>query len=239
MATEELEALLVVQTHDIALDRLRHRRATLAERDELTTRIDDRETRVAARAVDAEARAEAAAEERRLDQESASLTAHAAEVDAKLYSGTVTSPRELQAMQADVEMLRRRISEVEDRELDVMARREALDAVLAEHDAVLAGIDTEIARLTATVAETEAEIDTEISEEEARREVQAASVGAALLADYATRRARNKGAGAARLTGVTCGACHLGIPASEAEEIRRGGGAAASYCDNCGAILVP
>jgi predicted nucleic acid-binding Zn-ribbon protein len=61
----------------------------------------------------------------------------------------------------------------------------------------------------------------------------------ALLADYQRRRAQNRGAGAARLVGTTCGACHLSIPSTEAERIRRAGGAEVAYCDNCGAILVP
>ena len=239
MATDELEALLVVQQHDTALDRLRHRRATLPERAEAAARAGEREEREKVRAAVAADRDAVAGDERRLDQESATLGAHAAEVDTKLYSGTVTSPRELQAMQADLEMLRRQISEIEDRELAVMEQREALDAALAEHDAAIAATTVEIDRLSGLIAEAEGAIDAEIAEETDRREMHVAAVSAKLLADYETRRARNKGAGAARLIGATCGACHLSIPASEAEEIRRGGGGAAAYCDNCGAILVP
>lgn len=239
MATDELEALLVVQQRDTALDRLRHRRATLPERAELTAREGERAERLRARSETAAERDALAGDERRLDQESATLGAHAAEVDAKLYSGTVTSPRELQAMQADLEMLRRQISEIEDRELAVMEQREALDAALAEHDAAIAATTAEIDRLAALIAEAEVAIDAEIAEETDHRSVHVAAVSAKLLADYETRRARNKGAGAARLIGATCGACHLSIPATEAEEIRRGGGGTAAYCDNCGAILVP
>ena len=46
-----------------------------------------------------------AADERRIDDEARSIGEHADEADKKLYSGTVTSPRELQAMQADIDML--------------------------------------------------------------------------------------------------------------------------------------
>ena len=60
-----------------------------------------------------------------------------------------------------------------------------------------------------------------------------------LLADYQRRRAQNKGAGAARLVGTSCTACHLSIPSTEAEQIRQAAGASVAYCDNCGAILVP
>ena len=66
-----------------------------------------------------------------------------------------------------------------------------------------------------------------------------AAVPDSLLADYERRRAQNKGAGAARLVGATCQACHLTIPSTEAERIRRAAGSEVAYCDNCGAILVP
>ncbi len=41
------------------------------------------------------------------------------------------------------------------------------------------------------------------------------------LHDYERRRAQNRGAGAARLVGTTCQACHLTIPSTEAEQVRR------------------
>ena len=66
--------------------------------------------------------------ERRLDDESRGLGDRADEANAKLYSGTVNSPRELQAMQADVDMLLRQRSDLEDEELEVMEAREMLDA---------------------------------------------------------------------------------------------------------------
>jgi len=43
----------------------------------------------------------------------------------------------------------------------------------------------------------------------------------------------------ARLVGFTCQGCHLSIPATEVDRIRKEGDGALAYCDNCGAILVP
>lgn len=237
--TSQLETLLEVQEHDLALDRLRLRRATLPARGELES--CERAIAQGERARDGE-RAEhatVAAEERRLDDESEALRERADDMNKRLYSGSVTSPRELQAMQADVEMLTRQRSDLEDTELEVMERREQLDARLAELDAQLAGLDAQREQLRADLGASEAEIDAEIAAEEAARAAVAETVGAALLADYERRRDRNRGAGAARLVGTTCQACHLTIPSTEAERIRRGGGADAAYCDNCGAILVP
>jgi predicted nucleic acid-binding Zn-ribbon protein len=239
MSADELEALLLVQEHDTARDRLRHRRASLPERVELEARSTE------LRALETQAREirgrrdAVLADERRLDDEARTLGARADEADAKLYSGTVSSPRELQAMQADVEMLRRQRSDLEDQELEVMEEREALDAQLATLEGDSAVTAAEAERLRAGIADAEGEIDEELAKEDTARAQQAAAVPATLLADYERRRAQNRGAGAARLVGTSCTACHLSIPSTEAERIRRDAGAVVAYCDNCGAILVP
>jgi uncharacterized protein len=236
---EQLEALLVVQERDTALDRLRHRRAALPERAQLEARETEIREVLAARAGVQARRDELHAEERRLDDEARSVAAHATDVDKKLYSGTVSSPRELQAMQADIEMLRRRQSELEDEELEIMEQREEFDGQLAASDAVVSERESDAQRLRDVIVEAEREIDEEIAQEEAARAQAAAPVDDALLRDYEKRRTQNKGAGAARLVGTTCQACHLTIPSTEAERIRRAAGSEVAYCDNCGAILVP
>lgn len=239
MTLEQLEALLVVQERDTALDRLRHRRASLPERAQLEARENEIRDHLAARTSVQARRDELHTEERRLDDEARSVAAHATDVDKKLYSGTVSSPRELQAMQADIEMLRRRQSELEDEELEIMEQREELDAQLAAADAAIAERESEAQRLRDAIATAEREIDDEIAQEESARAEAAAPVDDALLRDYEKRRSQNKGAGAARLVGTTCQACHLTIPSTEAERIRRAAGSEVAYCDNCGAILVP
>jgi predicted nucleic acid-binding Zn-ribbon protein len=239
VTADELERLLVVQEHDLALDRLQHRRDTLPARAEL-----EQAGRVIAmlsaqlQTVTAE-RDTVRAEEQRLDDEAQGIAARAAEVDKQLYSGTVTSPRELQAMQSDIDMLNRHRRDLEDRELDVMERRETLDTQIATGDSERTRLEGESARLRNEIAAAEGEIDAEIATERAARADVAAGVSDNLLRDYEKRRVQNRGAGAARLVGTTCQACHLTIPSTEAERIRRLAGTEVAYCDNCSAILVP
>ena len=239
MSLEELERLLALQEHDTALDRLRHRRAALPERRELEMRTSELGAQQSARATVRTRWDEVHGEERRLDDEARSIEVHAAEVDKRLYSGTISSPRELQAIQADLEMLRRQLSDLEDQELEVMEQRETLDEQLAGLDASITSLETSAQQLREAIAAGEAEIDSEIAHEAAMRAEVAAPLPEALLRDYERRRAQNKGAGAARLVGTTCQACHLTIPSTEAEHIRRAAGSEVAYCDNCGAILVP
>ena len=99
---ESLEPLLVVQDHDIALDRLRHRHATLPERAEVASAEAD----VAALTADIVARQEPLAElartEQRFEDEAQKLSDQADAANTKLYSGEITSPKELQALQAKI-----------------------------------------------------------------------------------------------------------------------------------------
>jgi len=142
-------------------------------------------------------------------------------------------------MQADIDMLRRQRSDLEDQELEVMEARETLDSELEKIESDAARLGGEIERVRGLISVAEAEIDAELAAEDAAWSGYAASIPESLLADYQRRRAQNKGAGAARLVGTTCGACHLSIPSTEAEQVRRAAGASVAYCDNCGAILVP
>ena len=155
-----------------------------------------------------------------------------------MYSGTISSPRELTAMQADVDHLRRRARELEDDELEVLERREALDAEVAELEAAAAAIQAELDKLAAAVVEQEAAIDDELAVEMSARDALAPAIPANVLSLYEQVRSANRGVGAARLTGANCGACHLALPATEVDRIRHLPPDAVARCDHCGALLV-
>jgi uncharacterized protein len=230
--------LLTLQNHDSAADRLRHRRATLPERAEIESRraaYDDLERR---RAEVTERRDAELREERRLDDEVRNLEAKAKAEDSRMYSGTVSSPRELQAMQADIDQLRRQAAEREDEELEVMVRREALDAEVAELEAAQAALVAEMNTLMAATEKQEAEIDAELAVEEEARAALAPSVPEATMRLYEQIRAGNRGIGAARLVGMNCQACHLALPATEVDRIRHLPPDELARCEHCGAILV-
>ena len=234
-----LDTLLELQSRDTAIDRLRHRRDTIPERAALEA---DRTQLGAVEKELAEATArrdEVAREERRFDDEAGSLEEKATDVERTLYSGEITSPRELQLLQADVDQLRRHRRSLEDRELEVMEQREALDAEVAQLDAQARELGADAARLDSVLVAAEAEIDAELSVEHEARDELADTVDTALLDDYERCRERARGIGAARLIGTTCQGCHLSIPSVEAERIRKSPPGTVAHCDNCGCILVP
>jgi len=234
----DLELLLIVQEHDLALDRLRHRHANLPARADLAAA----EAALAALAPGlAEVRArrdEVARDAKRLDDEVAAVRERAADADRTLYSGSVTAVKELQALQTDVEHLRARQRELEDRELELMEALEDLEAEVAAAEAASALEADRAASAARALAAAEAEVEGEIETETAARTASTVGIPPSLLDTYERIRAMSNGVGVARLVGDTCQGCRLSIPATEIDAIRRGV-AGEARCDNCGAILVP
>jgi predicted nucleic acid-binding Zn-ribbon protein len=238
--TTPLEQLLVVQEHDSALDHLRHRRANLPERAALAraeTVIRDLEEPIA----EVRGRRDAVGRDvKRLEDEAGSTAAKVKEVEATMYSGSITSPRELQAMQSEVDQLRRHQSALEDRELELMESQESIEAELAVLVDQVGAAEQDARTARDAVAEQESSIDAEISTETTARTAAADGIPPNLVRLYDGCRAAARGVGVARLVGNTCQGCRLTIPATEVVRIRKAGpDGDVAHCDNCGAILVP
>jgi len=233
-----LEDLLVVQEHDSAADRLRHKLDTLPEK----TRLAEVERELAA--VEASMadvggrRDDVARRQQRHEDELASIEAKIGEVDRRLYSGTVSAPRELQAMEADLASLKRHRTDVEDHVLEAMQDREPLDAELSIFEQRRAALDQEADQVREAIAVQSTDIDAELSTELDARNAAAAGIPEDLLSQYELLRARESGVGAARLVNGRCSGCHLTLPATELDRLRREGADTVVLCDQCGRILV-
>jgi len=234
-----LDALLELQDLDTAISQLEHRKATLPERQELA--------RVAAALRDVEARvsqvetSRAVLVERQqvLESEIAATTARRGVLEQRMYAARGTPARELQAMDDEIRHLRERQDQMEEADLEVMVALEPLDAELAVLEAENAALGTEAARLRGALAEAEAEIDADLSNQHAAREAVANAVPEDLRSRYDALRARLGGTGAARLVGNRCSGCHLELPSMEVDRIRRLPPGTVVTCEQCGRILVP
>ncbi len=235
----DLEPLLRLQERDLTLDRLHHERETLPERARLAATQERLGALAQTRNTRQAARDEVAHNEQRLADEAQRLAEQAAAAEKRLYSGEVSSPRELQALQADVEQLRRHQREVEDRQLSAMEQREPLDAGLGVLDTERDALDAEAATLRRELERRERDLASAAEAERLARGEVAGSIDAELISEYERRRQRGNGVGAARLSGMTCQGCHLTIPATEVDRIRHHSDGPLAFCDNCGCILVP
>lgn len=231
------DILLAVQEHDTRIDQALHRRSALPARGELD------KVMVALGVVEQEAaevegrRHDLGRDQQRLEDEISTLTDKAAQHDKALYSGSVTNPRELQAMQEEIAALKRRISQLEDQELELMEQIEPLDADLVRLADEQGAGDEMAVSLRASIAEAEVSIDRELVQFRAERVELAGGVDPGLIAEYETLRTQGGGIGIARLAGRSCGGCHLGLSAVELDRLKKLADDEAAHCEECGRLL--
>jgi uncharacterized protein len=234
----DLHRLLDVQDRDLSLDQLRHRRASLPERAELTERRAALERgsgdleKVRAQLHEIELA------QRKLEDEITAIDTKSANENRKLNSGTITAPREIQALSDEIDALGRRKHTLEDDELELMERAEPLTADVGRLERDASACEADIARLTAAIAEHESAIDAELATTEAARVEAAAGLPDDLLARYEKLRAKLGGIAVARLEGDRCLGCHVSLPAVEVDAIRHAPADAIVVHEDCGRILV-
>lgn len=233
----DLEELLVLQGYDTVLDQLRHRRRTLHERvalqqlEDALAGLEKRRDQVASEL------AAIAERQDETERETAAAVARIAAIDARMRSGAVAA-RDLVAMQSEIDHLQQRQREMEDRTLAAMEEREPVEADLAAIDEERSRLDTDAAAARAALAEAEVAIDAEIAAASGQREASASKLPSPLLQQYERLRQRLDGVGAAALIGASCGGCHLSLPATELDRIKKLPPDAVAHCEQCGRILV-
>ena len=229
--------LLDLQQCDLAISQLTYRRAHLDERVKLREN-EALGVKLRAEMAPVQAtRADLGRTQKRFEDEVATVAAKRADIDKKLYSGTITNPKELQAFQLDEESLDRRRSHLEDEELDVMLQLEPIDEQLVALAARQVELDHIGAALRVAAAEADVAIDAELVSLRAHRAELVPAIDGELMALYDQLRVRLNPA-VAPLKGSTCGGCHLSIPAKELDAIKHQPADALIQCEQCSCILV-
>lgn len=237
VAESPIETLLEVQSHDLAVDQLRYRRQSLAERAQLAA-VERSLTDLAQQLETSGNRlSDLERVQRRLEDEIDSIEAKAVDSELRLYSGTVQAPRELQALADEVEGLRRRKRHLEDELLDGMEQAEPVAAEVTRLEEERSRLEADASRLRAAIVAQEAEIDAELAAEVEARTGLVAGIPADLLATYEQLRQRLGGIGVARLDAGRCSGCHLSLPAQELDALRRAAPEEIVRHEECGRIL--
>ena len=236
--TDTFEQLLAVQEHDTKVDQLRHKRVTLPERGELAD-LEARRARLEAQSTEVRAERDSLAERQSsLEAQIEAAKERKDSLERRMYGGHVSSARDLAALDDEVRQLKRHVTELENRELELMEQLEPLDGGLQATEVERDGIDTRIGELRSSLGQAEKEIDGHIDAELASRGQLSGGLPAELLARYEALRTKLGGTGAARLAGSSCTGCHLTLPAMEVDRIKHASPDAIILCDNCGRILV-
>lgn len=157
--------------------------------------------------------------------------------DRALLDGGTVDVKHVAELQHELETLQRRQGSLEDSLLEIMERREVLEA---ERAVALTRIDELQSQLATAQAERDAVlagIDQTKHQTSSRRDELVASLEPTLLAMYERQRARG-GPGAAALQGRKCGACSIEIDRGEIARITAASEDELLHCPECGAILL-
>ncbi len=230
--------LLDLADLDAELGRLEHRRRGLPEHAELS-RLDQRERDLRDEAATLEAReGDLKREQVKAEADVEQVRSRIGRDRARLDAGQVSSPRELENLQSEIESLLRRQSDLEDVELEVMERREATQGRLSEVAAERAAAATDIQSVTARRDELLAELDEQFAKASARRTAVSAEEPADLLDLYEKLRVQQGGVGAAALRRGQCQGCHLSLNTVDLNAIRAADADEVLRCEECRRILV-
>jgi len=212
-----LAVLLELQAIDTTIDQMRHRLSNLPE----TKNVEDAVGRQ--RGIDTQLR-HAQTEAARLTSEISAGESRTQEIRQHLerlnrQMKTIIAPREAEALQHEIDILRSETSDIDDRGLAAMDELGTVESRIVELEKALdvAGGEVESARAaeSATTTETRAAIDAQ----RLLRDAAAGDVSAVVLASYDTKRTQLAGVAVAQLSGLSCRGCHLDISRSEADQL--------------------
>jgi uncharacterized protein len=156
----------------------------------------------------------------------------------RMDSGQVTSPRDLENLQHEIGSLDRRISDLEDAELEVMERLEAAEVVQADLQVRADAFAGRQGELEAVRDATLKELDEQRATVGDQRATVAAELPDDLVTLYLKIRERNGGIGAGPLVGKRCMGCRMELPPSELGTIKTTPADVVLRHEECGRILV-
>ena len=230
--------LLDLQTVDTALAQLGHRRRTLPEHG-LIAKLQTRRSALSSDVIAAETtisdlELEQAKAETDLDPVRERLSRN----QVRIANGTVADPKALSSMVDEVSHLKKRISDLEDAELDVM---EQLEAAVTDRETLRGRMAQGDNDLVETIAERHrqlAALDGEMGGLRAERAVLVPLIPTDLLTLYDRIGASHGGVGAAELRQRRCTGCQLEINAADLRAFSAAPEDEVLRCEECGRILI-
>jgi len=229
--------LLEIQELDARAAQLRHQRAHLRELGEISTLEAERATitdqeRDARIVVD-----DLTVDQKKADREVEQVRTRRERDRTRMDTGQITNPKDLERMQHELVSLERRITSLEDSELEVMEALEEAQQVLDGLGIRATDIDARLGELATTRDENQQRIDASLVELSESRGPAVEGMPADLMALYERLR-EQKGVGAALLRSRQCTGCQLTIDPSEISRIRSAPAEEVVRCEECQRILV-
>jgi uncharacterized protein len=230
--------LLALQEVDSEIAQLHHRRRTLPEHAELQRLRSIAEQLTGKRVAADTSVSDLEADQARAESELEPVRERLIRNERRIADGTVPDPKALASMIEEVDHLRKRISDLEDAELETM---EQLESAVAERDRLqsqLGEVEQSTEEVTRRRDAELAVLDTKVADAQNDRAGLAPGIPADLMALYAKLAATHNGVGAAELRQRQCTGCQLEINAADLQAIAAAPPQEVLRCEECGRILI-
>ena len=173
--------------------------------------------------------------QRDLEMQAASLTEKVTELEARLYGGSVTSPRELSGMQEEVRLLKNRQKQLDEGLLEIMVENEGAQKTLQELQHELAKMETEWEVEHQRLLQEQDRFSEELDSLNQRRESLTAILHPPDLSLYDSLLTSKQGHAVAKVERATCQGCRMTLPTKELQQVRISDHLV--QCSSCGRIL--
>ncbi len=163
------------------------------------------------------------------------LSAKIQPMEAKLYGGTVKNPKELSALQQEVEAYKHKKSGIEDNVLEFMTEIEELQAKVNDVRADTMAVEEQWQSDQEALRKEREVIEAQLTDLRAEREAVAATITPASIHIYEGLRRTKKGKAVAKVEQNTCQGCRVSLPMNEVQRARASKQLA--FCSTCGRII--
>jgi predicted nucleic acid-binding Zn-ribbon protein len=156
-------------------------------------------------------------------------------LEQRLYSGSITNPKELHAVQQETQHLRGQQSRQEEMTLEVMDATESLQEIAKQKSEAMRSAEEAWSRHNTASVERGGQLASKRQEAQARRDQFATSIDADLLKRYETLKRAKQGRAVSKVDQNSCQWCRVILTPSELQRARASQDL--QTCGNCGRIL--
>jgi uncharacterized protein len=153
----------------------------------------------------------------------------------RLYSGSITNPKELYAVQQETQHLRAQQSRQEEMTLEVMDATDTLREMAKQKSEALQRAEEAWTQFNASSVQRGEQLESKRQEVQARRDQFAGSIDAELLKRYETLKRSKQGRAVSKVEQSSCQWCRVILTPSELQRARVSQDL--QQCGNCGRIL--
>lgn len=178
---------------------------------------------------------ESAAQRRALEREAEAFKEKLKGMDAKLYGGTVTNPREMEAMEKEKAFTHDQHQENDNRLLEVMVAMEEAQADKDKLTVELVRLQTERAVSIADLTAEEEGLTRQAAELGLERASRSADIPQVEMARYESLRKSRGGQAISKVMGGVCQGCRVALPSGELQRVKSGQGVV--QCNSCRRLL--